>query len=157
MQAGTWARLAVGNQDPALGVGSISGTMIHYCNSMPWNPMSKAIEILGADHNYPQIRHVRFNALINRFELIADNAGVGTGHGYDHVALNRYRRPLRAAVQRLLGQGLLDEKSPGRVFVHGASRRRRWRSGGDGYLLVAWHLRRRRCAGLLHGVCHRFG
>src|SRR5262245_33418699 len=88
MSPGTWAKLDVGNQDPVLGVGSISGTMLHYCNSMPWNPLSKAIEIVGADHNYPQLRHVRFDATSSQFVLVADNAGVGPGHGYDHVTLN---------------------------------------------------------------------
>jgi len=96
MQAGTWAKLSVANQDAVLGVGSISGTMIHYSNSMPWNPLSKCIEILGQDHGYPQMRHVRFNALSNQFVLVADNAGVGSGHGYDHVALNPYNGDLYA-------------------------------------------------------------
>jgi hypothetical protein len=94
MQAGSWAKLNVGNQDAVLGVGSISGTMINYCNSMPWNPLSKVVEILGQDHNYPAMRHVRFDAASNRFVLVADNAGIGTGHGYDHVSLNPYNGDL---------------------------------------------------------------
>ena len=88
MLPGTWAQLDVSNQNAILGVGSISGTMIHYSNDMPWNPISKTIEILGQDHGYPQQRHVRYDVGANQFVLVADNAGVGSGHGYDHVALN---------------------------------------------------------------------
>lgn len=90
MQPGTWARLAVGSQDAVLGVGSVSGTMIHYCNSMPWNPVSKVIEIIGQDHSYPALRHVRYLEATNQFTLVADNAGLQTGHGYDHNAVNPY-------------------------------------------------------------------
>src|SRR6185369_13105909 len=77
-------------QDAALGVGSISGTMIHYCNSMPWNPMTKVIEIIGQDHGYPSLRHVRYVESSNQFVLVADDAGLGNGHGYDHNAVNPY-------------------------------------------------------------------
>ena len=75
MQPGTWAKLAAGSQDAVLGVGSVSGTMIHYCNSMPWNPVSKASEIIGQDHSYPSLRHVRYVEATNQFTLVADNAG----------------------------------------------------------------------------------
>lgn len=88
MSAGTWAKLVVSNQNAILGVGSVSGSMLHYSSAMPWNPLDKVIEILGADHNYPSMRHVRYDAPTNQFVLVADNAGVGTGHGYDHVSLN---------------------------------------------------------------------
>jgi hypothetical protein len=90
MAPGTWARLNADNQDAALGVGSISGTMIHYCNSMPWNPMTKVIEIIGQDHGYPSLRHVRYVESSNQFVLVADDAGLGNGHGYDHNAVNPY-------------------------------------------------------------------
>lgn len=90
MQPGTWARLNAANQDATLGVGSISGTMIHYSNSMPWNPMSKSIEIIGQDHGYPYLRHVRYVESGNTFVLVADDAGLGNGHGYDHNAVNPY-------------------------------------------------------------------
>jgi hypothetical protein len=90
MAVGTWARLDVPGQNAILGVGSISGTMLHYCNSMPWNPVSKVIEIIGMDHNYPSLRHVRYSEASNQFVLVADNAGLATGHGYDHNAVNPY-------------------------------------------------------------------
>lgn len=89
MAPGTWAKVTpANNQNTILGVGSISGTMLHYCNSMPWNPVSRRIEILGQDHNYPSMRHVAYDDTTNTFMLIADNAGLGTGHGYDHNAVN---------------------------------------------------------------------
>jgi hypothetical protein len=88
MSPGTWAQLSVSNQNSVLGVGSVSGTMIHYCNSMPWNPLSKVIEIIGMDHGYPGLRHVRYDAASNQFVVVADNAGLGQGHGYDHNSVN---------------------------------------------------------------------
>jgi len=90
MAPGTWAELTVSNQDPILGVGSVSGTMIHYSNSMPWNPFSGVIEIIGMDHGYPSLRHVRYDNATNQFLLVADDAGLGPAHGYDHNALNPY-------------------------------------------------------------------
>ena len=90
MAAGTWAQLNVPNQDAILGVGSVSGTMIHFSNSMPFNPFSKVIEIVGMDHSYPAMRHVRYDVATNLFVLVADNAGVGQGHGYDHNTVNPY-------------------------------------------------------------------
>ena len=88
MPAGTWAQLNVSNQNSVLGVGSHSGSMIGYSNSMPWNPRSKVIEIIGQDHGYPSMRHVRYDDATNQFVLVADNAGIGNGHGFDHVTLN---------------------------------------------------------------------
>lgn len=90
MAPGTWARLEAAGQNAALGVGSISGTMLHYCNTMPWNPASGVIEIMAMDHNYPTLRHVRYAAASNQFVVVADDVGLGTGtsHGYDHNAVN---------------------------------------------------------------------
>ncbi|MGE0764556.1 MAG: hypothetical protein AB7N80_14870 [Bdellovibrionales bacterium] len=88
MPAGSWAKLDVSNQNAILGVGSVSGSMLHYCNSAPWNAKNKSIEILGQDHNYPFMRHVRYDEVTNQFVLVADNAGIGSGHGYDHSSLN---------------------------------------------------------------------
>lgn len=90
MAAGSWAQLSVSNQNSMLGVGGISGSMIHYCNSMPWNPISKAIEVLAMDHAYGRLRYVRYLETTNQFSLIADDVGLGsfTQHGYDHVSTN---------------------------------------------------------------------
>jgi hypothetical protein len=90
MSAGTWAQLSAGNQNAMLGVGSISGSMIHYCNTMPWNPVAKAIEILAMDHAYGRLRYVRYMSATNQFTLMADDVGLGsfTQHGYDHVNVN---------------------------------------------------------------------
>jgi hypothetical protein len=64
--------------------------MIHYSNSMPWNPFSKVIEIIGSDHGYGRTRHVRYDIATNQFILVSDDAGIGATHGYDHEALNPY-------------------------------------------------------------------
>jgi hypothetical protein len=90
MAPGTWAQLDVPNQDSLLGVGGVSGTMIHFSNSMPWNPFSKVIEIIGMDHGYPHLRHVRYDVATNQFVLVADDAGLGQAHGYDHNTVNPY-------------------------------------------------------------------
>jgi hypothetical protein len=34
------------------------------------------------------MRHVRYDEASNQFVLVADDAGVGQGHGFDHVSLN---------------------------------------------------------------------
>ena len=92
MAPGTWAQLNVQNQNALLGVGSVSGTMLHFCNTMPWNPHSKVIEIIAEDHNYGSLRHVRYDVATNLFVLVADDAGLGNGlgHGYDHNTVNPY-------------------------------------------------------------------
>jgi hypothetical protein len=90
MSAGTWAQLSVSNEDAILGVGDISGTMIHFSNSMPWNPFSKVIEIIGSDHGYGRTRHVRYDVASNQFVLVSDDAGIGATHGYDHEAVNPF-------------------------------------------------------------------
>src|SRR5690349_6871107 len=92
MPAGTWARIKVPNQDEILGVGNVSGTMLHYSNSMPWNTVTKVIEILGMDHNWPAgLRHVRYDPPSNRFILVQEGVdGKAIAHGYDHNALNPY-------------------------------------------------------------------
>jgi hypothetical protein len=92
MAVGTWAQLNVSNQDLILGVGNVSGTMIHFSNSMPWNPHSKVIEIIGMDHNWGMQRHVRYDVASNQFILVAADDGLGTQvqHGYDHNAVNPF-------------------------------------------------------------------
>jgi hypothetical protein len=92
MPAGTWSQISVSNQNAMVGVGTQSGSMIHYCNSMPWNPISKAIEVLAMDHNYGRLRYVRYVEPSNQFTLMADDVGLGgmTQHGYDHVSVNPY-------------------------------------------------------------------
>ena len=90
MAAGTWAQLNVPNQNALLGVGSVSETMIHFSNTMPWNPISKAIEIIGEDHGYGSLRHVRYDEATNTFILVADDSGFGNSldHGYDQTTIN---------------------------------------------------------------------
>ena len=92
MAPGTWAQLSVSNQNTILGVGSVSGSMIGYSNSMPWNPFSKVIEIIGMDHNYSNgLRHVRYDELTNQFILVQEGIdGTGIAHGYDHNTINPF-------------------------------------------------------------------
>src|SRR5690349_13672838 len=90
MSPGSWLEVQVSNQDTALGVGPTSGSMIHYCNQMPWNPVRKAIEIVAMDHNAGMQRYVRYNDSTNAFEVVQadDGAGSSTRHGYGHTAVN---------------------------------------------------------------------
>ena len=92
MPAGSWAQLTVSNQNSVLGVGSVSGSMIHYCNKMPWNPISKKIEMLAMDHNYGSVRYAQYDAAANAFVLVTNDAGFGSSvqHGYDHNVVNPY-------------------------------------------------------------------
>ena len=117
MPAGSWARVSAVNQDAALGVGPVSGSMIHYCNQMPWNPVRKAIEIVGMDHNAGLQRYVRFNALTNAFEVVQADTGAGssTRHGYGHSAVNPYNGDLyhRHAEVVTSGTGTTVRRWPG--------------------------------------------
>lgn len=90
MPPGSWAPLVVADQDTVLGVGNVSGSMIHYSNSMPWNAWSRKIEILAEDHNWGAVRYAQYDELANRFILVTADAGLGTNtqHGYDHNSLN---------------------------------------------------------------------
>jgi hypothetical protein len=115
MAPGTWLEVKTAtNQNAALGVGTVSGSMTHYCNSMPWNPFDHAIEIVGMDHNAGMQRYVRYDALTNDFQVIMADTGVGsaTRHGYDHGALNPYTGDLyhRLAEYDYEGSGPLVRK-----------------------------------------------
>jgi len=92
MSAGSWARLSAANQNAVLGVGSVSGSMIHYCNAMPWNPLARQIEIVAMDHNWGSLRYARYDEVSNQFVLVSPDIGFGsaTQHGYDHGVVNPY-------------------------------------------------------------------
>jgi len=110
MKPGTWAQLVVPNQDSVLSDIGVAGSMIGYSNSMPWNPISKVIEIVGSDHvgANENLHHVRYNPAANRF-VPAQAAPIvpGIGHGYDHNTLNPYTGDLYT---RLYGLGSVNVK-----------------------------------------------
>jgi hypothetical protein len=91
MGVGTWAQLTgVSNQDSALGVGAVTGSMLPFVNTMPWNPVDRCVEIIGADHNGTP-RHVRFDEATHSYVVESANTGFGTPmHGYDHNSVNPY-------------------------------------------------------------------
>src|SRR5258708_27626178 len=109
MAPGTWARLNVSNQNVILGVRGVSGAMLHYSNSMPWNPFSKVIEIIGMDHNWPAgLRHVRYDVETNNFILVQEGIdGTGIAHGYDHNTLNPFTGDV---YHRVYGLGDMNAK-----------------------------------------------
>lgn len=93
MKPNTWAQLVVPNQNAVLSDVGVSGSCIGYSNSMPWNPVSKVIEIMCGDHRgeVPSLHHVRYDPATNQFVLVqAAPAVPGIGHGYDHNTLNPY-------------------------------------------------------------------
>jgi hypothetical protein len=93
MPAGTWAQLAVSNQNAVLSDIGVAGSMLGYSNTMPWNPISKVIEIVGSDHvgATPNMHHVRYVIATNQFVLAqAAPAVPGIGHGYDHSTVNPF-------------------------------------------------------------------
>jgi len=118
MAPGTWAQLNVPNQNALLGVGSVSETMIHFANTMPWNPISKAIEIIGEDHGYGSLRHVRYDERTNTFILVANDSGFGNGldHGYDQTTLN----PNTGDLYRRMNSGFTGTISSRRKTIGGA-------------------------------------
>lgn len=114
MAPGTWAQLTVADQDATLGVGQHSGSMIHYCNTMPWNAFDHVIEILGEDHAYGHERYARYDEITNAFVLVTDDVGFGSGtqHGYDHNTLNPHNGDF---YQRFIGQDAVGADLP----IHG--------------------------------------
>ena len=101
MAAGTWAQLTVSNQNSLVGVGNVSGSMIPYCNSMPWNSSAKVIEITAEDHNYGSLRYVRYDDRTNQFVLVTNDVGLGSNvlHGYD-LPLSFQEEALSMVVER---------------------------------------------------------
>lgn len=91
MAPGTWAPMspAPANLVSTLGVGSVEGNMIPYCNASPWNPVSKCIEIVGQDHNWGTLRHVRYDEAANAFGY-AGGQSESISHGYDHTEVNPF-------------------------------------------------------------------
>jgi hypothetical protein len=71
-------------------VGYVSGSVLGYTNTVPWNPFSKVIEILGGDHGWGHIRYMRYDEATNQFVLVADDPGLGPYHGQDETTLNPY-------------------------------------------------------------------
>jgi hypothetical protein len=118
MAPGTWAQLNVPNQNTLLGVGSVSGSMIHFSNTMPWNAISKAIELIGEDHSYGSLRHVRYNEATNTFILVANDSGFGNGldHGYDQTSIN----PATGELYRRMNSGFTGTISSRRKTIGGA-------------------------------------
>lgn len=113
MAPGRWAQLSVSNQNAMLGVGPTSGTMLHYCNSMPWNRLRKAIEIVAMDHAAGMQRYVRYSEATNSFELVTpDTGGTSTRHGYDHNSVNPFNGDLyhRLALFGYESSGILVRK-----------------------------------------------
>lgn len=89
MAPGTWLQFTVSNQNALLGAGNVNGTMLPYCNAMPWNPVAKRIEILAQDHMYGGMRYVQYDELSHQFVLISDHVpGIVDGHGFDHTTVN---------------------------------------------------------------------
>lgn len=107
MAPGTWAQVAASNQDAVLGSqNGNSGSMINYCQSMPWNPVAKRIEFTGADHDAVPAtqRYARYDDASNTFSLVAVDAGFGAAvgtafHGAGLLQANPYTGELFNAQQ----------------------------------------------------------
>lgn len=91
MSSNTWAQLTgISNQNATLGdSGGATSSKIPYCNSMPWNPVAKRIEVTGQDHGTsssgPQLKY--YHDTTNTWQLIPDNP-TGMTHGYNHSAID---------------------------------------------------------------------
>jgi len=99
MHAGSWAQLVVPNQQQILGIASNpippggGGQSCQFANLMPWNPSSKSIDMMIADHygTGDNMQLTRYLEASNAFEqtLPPGHTGVtGIGHGYNHLACN---------------------------------------------------------------------
>ena len=81
------------NQNSVMADVGVTGSPLPFCNTMPWNPVSKVIEIVAGDHNgaIPDLRHLRYVESTNQFiEVQAAPAIPGIGHGYDHNSVNPF-------------------------------------------------------------------
>jgi hypothetical protein len=86
MAPGSWAQLSAPANFNLFAQGSITGNILPYANSMPWDPINKKIHILGMDHGAPEIVYLQYNATTHSF---AQMPGPGNAsHGNDHNALN---------------------------------------------------------------------
>lgn len=92
MSAGTWLAFTAPAQTAVVGSEpGDAGTLLTYTNKMPWNPISKRIEVLAGDHRGapPEAKHVAFDAVANTWVLVQDVPAVpGLNHGYDHTEVN---------------------------------------------------------------------
>ena len=92
MAPGSWAQFSAENQNAVLGVGSNNGSVLPYCNAMPWNSVDRCIEIVAGDHLFSGgQRYARYVEATNSFVYINQPGGAFVGgHGYDHLEVNPY-------------------------------------------------------------------
>lgn len=85
MSAGQWAELTgVSNLASVLLVGTSTGNMLPYLNNGAWDPVHGLAHIVGQDHSWGGLRHVRYVEATNSMEVAFSNIGTG-GHGYNHL------------------------------------------------------------------------
>jgi len=67
--------------------------MLHYAHNCGWNPVSRTIELVGADHNWGNsMKFARFDLFSNQFVLVTNgistNSGTGAGHEFCGTAVD---------------------------------------------------------------------
>jgi len=93
MSANTWAELTtVTGQTAAISGNGNSGSAIVFCNSFPWNPIEKRIEILANDHaaNPGQCKWARYLEETNEWIFTTDYGIAINPHGYDHTSCDPF-------------------------------------------------------------------
>lgn len=103
MAPGSWKKMTTTTgQNSVLGSQSgATGSLIPYCNSMPWNKQTKRIDIVARDHDGGSYRHVCYDEEGDLFLTVDANAMGGNGHGYDHTVVN----PVTGDIYHLVGDG----------------------------------------------------
>ena len=99
MSAGTWAQLTIPGQNSVLGdtvVGG-GGSNTQYSDSMHYIPQSDSVQYVGLDHAGPEalgMHVIEYLPATNQWVFKANGyqvvPGAGSGHGFDHAAVNPY-------------------------------------------------------------------
>ncbi len=95
MSPGTWKELTTSNINPVLtNTGGESNVMTGYTEYIKWDPATRRLLFVGADHN--QVggeRFVSYTDSTNSWQILPQPPGMGAfSHGYDHGALDPVNR-----------------------------------------------------------------
>lgn len=122
MPPGTWSPLLNQDIDLVLGSGNIgtSNNLIPYCNSMPYDALTKRIHVVSGDHGKFQAWYMTYDLAANRWSKVAALNPLDTGstHGWDHTAVNPhtgemyYRRTTSNLIRRFRNGALEDFSGP---------------------------------------------
>jgi hypothetical protein len=107
LAGGTWAALETIDMDPTLTDTGSTGNMIPYADSAAWDPGSRQLLFMGADH-ITAARFVTYSDATNTWSIMADQPWFPDAffHGYDHSVV---RADAGEYFQRPFGSGTVHK------------------------------------------------